>query len=371
MSLSALTIQTAYMPLAAAVQQPWQTSALGAVCFVDAGTGSHAEHALERTMLLLRAPILAGAEAACEIWLSYANKPLEAGQPNPSQPSFGQTGSDQQGAIQYRSNDDYLFGLITLNESAFPPHDAAIAAPLQQAAESAYRQIFALMDDLGYPYMYRFWNYMADINGVSHGLERYRQFNVGRKNAFLACGREVAEQLPAACALGLVDGALTIAFLVGRKAPVAIENPRQVSAYEYPAEYGPRTPSFSRATLLCTELDGEQDALLFISGTASIVGHQTLHPQDVLAQTRETIANLEAVIAEANRVLGQHKFNLQNMFFRVYLRHAADLDVVRDEMQRHIGGTLKAVFVQADICRQELLLEIEATAAPVLERTCA
>lgn len=360
MSLSALTIQTAHMPLAAAVQQPWQTSILGAVCFVDAATSSYAESALEFPILLLRAPILAGAEAACEVWLSHTSKPLGATQPNVG----------QKGAIQYRSNDDYLFGLIALNESTFSSNDVAIA-PLQQAAESAYRQIFALMDTLGYPYMYRFWNYMADINGVSHGLERYRQFNVGRKNAFLACGREVAEQLPAACALGLADGAFTIAFLVGRKAPVAIENPRQVSAYEYPAEYGPRTPSFSRATLLCTELHREQDALLFISGTASIVGHQTLHPLDVVAQTRETIANLEAVIAEANRVLGQQKFNFQNMFFRVYLRHVADLDVVRDEMQRHIGGTLKAVFVQADICRQELLLEIEATAAPVLERTCA
>ncbi|MES2013477.1 MAG: hypothetical protein V4445_06990 [Pseudomonadota bacterium] len=355
MSLSTLTIQTAYMPLAAAVQQPWQTSALGAVCFVDTATGSQIECQLKLPMLLLRAPVLAGAEAACEVWLSHTSKPLGATQLNVG----------QKGAIQYRSNDDYLFGLITLDESAILPHDSAIA-PLQQAAESAYRQIFALMDTQGYPYMYRFWNYMADINGVSHGLERYRQFNVGRKNAFLACGREVAEQLPAACALGLVDGALTIAFLVGRQAPVAIENPRQVSAYEYPAEYGPRTPSFSRATLLCAE----QDALLFISGTASIVGHQTLHPQDVLAQTRETIANLEAVIAEANRVLGQHNFNLQRMFFRVYLRHAADLAVVQNAMQHHIGGKLNVVFVQADICRQELLLEIEATAAPVLERVC-
>ena len=126
----------------------------------------------------------------------------------------------------------------------------------------------------------------------------------------------------------------------------------------HPEEYGPQTPSFSRATLL----RAEQDDLLFISGTASIVGHQTRHESDVVAQTKETLANLDAVIAEANRTLGEQKFDLQNIFFRVYIRHAADLSLVRNEIQHHIGGTIKAVFVQADICRQELLLEIEATA---------
>ncbi|PKO50242.1 MAG: hypothetical protein CVU27_09200, partial [Betaproteobacteria bacterium HGW-Betaproteobacteria-20] len=205
-----------------------------------------------------------------------------------------------------------------------------------------------------------------DINGVDHGLERYRQFNVGRKNAFLAYGREVASKLPAACALGLADGPLTIAFLLGRKAPVAIENPRQINAYEYPEEYGPRTPSFSRATLLCTELDN----LLLISGTASIVGHKTLHPSDVVAQTRETLANLDAVITEANRILGEQKFDLRNIFLRVYVRHSTDLSLVRNEMQRIMGGTIKAVFIQAEICRRELLLEIEATAWNKPELSC-
>ena len=40
------------------------------------------------------------------------------------------------------------------------------------------------MQELGFRYIYRFWNYMADINGMSDGLERYRQFNAGRKEAF-------------------------------------------------------------------------------------------------------------------------------------------------------------------------------------------
>lgn len=201
---------------------------------------------------------------------------------------------------------------------------------------------------------------MADINGISEGLERYRQFNVGRKDAFASYENGIGDQLPAACALGLAAGPLTIAFLLGRQAPIAIENPRQINAFEYPEDYGPRTPSFSRATLLPVE----KNETLFISGTASIVGHLTQHADNVVAQTRETLINLDAVIAEANRILGQEKFDLQDIYFRVYIRHAADLDVVRDEIQRHIGGEVKALFVQADICRAELLLEIEATVGP-------
>lgn len=360
MSLPILAIKTAYMPFSGIFQQPqtWQDSILGVISFAEPSADNIAE-AVKIPIFQLHAPILDGADAACEIWLS--NTALSSDKP---------LGYGSNGAIQYRYSDQFLFGFISLPELAPIQNEAGQnvmnLAALQHTTESAYRQIFALMDDLEYPYIYRFWNYMSDINGVDHGLERYRQFNVGRKDAFLGCGREVASKLPAACALGLADGPLTIAFLLGRKAPVAIENPRQISAYEYPEEYGPRTPSFSRAILLRAELED----LLLISGTASIVGHQTLHPSDVVAQTRETLVNLDAVIAEANRILGEQKFDLRNIFFRVYIRHAADLSLVRNEMQRILGDTIKAVFIQAEICRRELLLEIEATAWHASELPC-
>jgi enamine deaminase RidA (YjgF/YER057c/UK114 family) len=360
MSLPILPIKTAYMPLSGIIHQPqsWQDSILGVISFAEPSTDNITE-AVKFPIFQLHAPILDGVDAACEVWLSNtalsSDKPLVSG---------------SNGAIQYSYSDEFLFGFISLPELAPNQNETSQnvtnIAPLQHTTESAYRQIFALMDELDYPYIYRFWNYMADINGVDHGLERYRQFNVGRKDAFLACDREVASKLPAACALGLANGPLTIAFLLGRKAPVAIENPRQISAYEYPEEYGPRTPSFSRATLLHAELED----LLLISGTASIVGHQTLHPSDVVAQTRETLANLHAVIVEANRILGEQKFDVQNIFFRVYIRHAADLSLVRNEMQRTLGDTIKAVFIQADICRRELLMEIEATAWYKSELSC-
>lgn len=279
-------------------------------------------------------------ESICEVW--HGSGPLTQG---------------RCGDIHYRHDDEVLFGVIALSETLF--EGGAGKTPLQQAAESAYRQVFALLDMLHYPYLFRFWNYIADINAHSFGLERYRQFNLGRQDAFLAHGRDVVGNVPAACALGLTQGPLTIAFLAGRVAPLNIENPRQISAYQYPQQYGPRSPTFSRASLVRLG----QDEVLFVSGTASIVGHATLHPADVAAQTRETMTNIEAVLAEANRLASQPGFDLASLHYKVYVRHPADLAQIRAELAHCAGGAPNAVYLQADVCRRDLLLEIEATAA--------
>ncbi len=343
-------IKIEYMPFPDVLRQAqaWQDRVLGIVCFNE----DNPDGLNQVPKVHLNAPVLAGENIACEIWSSDASSEYT---------SSSHVISGNKGAIQYRLNGELLFGVISLHESAFsqgPSQQNENAVPLlQQATESAYRQIFALIDDLGYPHVYRFWNYMADINDTHHDLERYHQFNVGRKHVLIQGSRDVGSELPAACALGLANGPLRIAFLAGKTKAVAIENPRQIKAYDYPKQYGPLAPSFSRATLLQS---GNQ-ATLFISGTASIVGHQTQHTSDVAAQTRESLLNLEAVIAEANRLLGQPRFNLHHTFLRVYIRRPEDLDVVRAELQNHLNSQLNAIFIQADICRGDLLVEIETT----------
>lgn len=320
-----------------------KNSVLGTLCFsADAGECPMQTMHADREIPCLRVPMkrLDAGESVCDVW--HGNGPWTQG---------------RYGAIHYRHDDDVLFGAMTLSETLF--EGGADQTPLQQATESAYRQVFALLDMLHFPHLFRFWNYLADINGHSFGLERYRQFNLGRQNAFLAEKRDGVRNIPAACALGTAQGPLTITFLAGRAAPLSIENPRQVSAYQYPQQYGPRSPMFSRATLV----HWGQDEVLFVSGTASIVGHATLHPANVVAQTRETMTNIEAVLTEANRLASHTKFDLSSLVYKVYVRHSADLEQIRVELTRCVGDALKAVYLQADVCRQDLLLEIEATAA--------
>jgi len=336
----------ANLSIAAFLQQSaqWKNSVLGALCFsADAVESLIAEMGVP----CLRVPMqrLDAGDSICEVW--HGSAPLTQG---------------QCGAIHYRHDDDVLFGVMALRENLYEA--SADKTPLQQATESAYCQVFALLDTLRYPYLLRFWNYFADINAHSFGLERYRQFNLGRQDAFLAYGRDGVGNVPAACALGSTQGPLTIAFLAGRVAPLSIENPRQINAYQYPRQYGPRSPMFSRAVLARLG----QDEVLLISGTASIVGHATLHPANVVAQTRETITNLKAVLTEANRLANSPGFDLASLHYRVYVRHPADLVQIRAEMTQCVGDAPKAVYLRADVCRQDLLLEIEATAAHPLVR---
>lgn len=333
------------LSVAAFINKPknWKNSALGAFCFsADTGNQQTPAH-LEIPCMRVAMRRLDAPDAICEVW--QGNGPLTQG---------------RRGDLQFSHNDEVLFGLIVLPETGFEA--APGKTPLHQATESAYRRIFSLLDDLRFPHPFRFWNYIADINGHSFGVERYRQFNSGRQDAFLAHGRNVTGNVPAACALGSAHGPLTIAFLAGRVAPLSIENPRQTSAYEYPPEYGPRSPTFSRACLV----NLEQEEVLFISGTASVVGHATLHPADVVAQTRETMTNIKAVLAEANRLSSQSGFDVAGLHYRVYVRQPADLAQIRKELTRCVGGALNAVYLQADVCRRDLLLEIEATAAQPL-----
>ncbi|MFZ1869870.1 MAG: hypothetical protein WAU49_15435 [Steroidobacteraceae bacterium] len=286
-------------------------------------------------------PVLSEAREMLEIWLAGGR---------------AQPGSH--GRVRYARAGDFLFGSLAVPETAATsPPGSSPRAPLEIATDVAYRDMYAALAAVGNPPLVRIWNYIPDINIDSHGLERYRQFNTARHEASLWCGRAVTGSVPAASALGAATGSpLTIYFLASRCAPAFIENPRQVSAYRYPAQYGPRSPAFSRATVL-----GEgSEATLFVSGTASIVGHRTLHAGDPAAQTRETLVNIEALLEEAARRSHMEALRLETLAYKVYVRDPKDLPVIRAEIESAVGREAALLYLKADICRQDLAVEIEA-----------
>jgi enamine deaminase RidA (YjgF/YER057c/UK114 family) len=254
-----------------------------------------------------------------------------------------------------------LFGCIAVAETGRTGPQAPAGSPtltLHEATAQAYAEICATLDAHSYPHLLRVWNYLPDINRDFQGTERYRQFNTARQQALLASGRALAGSVPAASALGATsDSPLVVYFLAGRIAPVFVENPRQVSAYHYPRQYGTHSPVFSRAALL------RQSAslTLFISGTASIVGHRSLHVGDTSAQTHETLTNIEALLSEANRLARGVHFDLDALAYKVYVRRPADLSLIQAQLASALGTQAQIVYLQADICRQDLLVEIEAT----------
>ena len=288
-------------------------------------------------------PTLGATPELCEVW-----RVGDAGDRDLS------TASLAEGRVHYRYCNEFLFGSISIDEAACGEGNAAAA--LWRATTTAYRQIFELLEETQHRHLIRIWNYLPEINGDAGGDERYRHFNSARQSAFRDSGRSVVGTVPAACALGSPAGSpISIYFLAARRPPTMIENPRQTSAYFYPPQFGAHSPTFSRACLL-------RDAAgthLFVSGTASIVGYETIHRGDVTAQTRETLTNINALLGEANRVLGAPHYSLDGLKFKVYVRRAADLAAIELALTA-VSGAAPIVYLQADVCREDLLVEIEA-----------
>jgi chorismate lyase / 3-hydroxybenzoate synthase len=284
--------------------------------------------------------VLAGAEGVCEVW--------RCGQ---------RAQSGRHGRVRFRRTEQMLFGCIAVPESEVLPD--AHGQALEVATAEAYREICAALDAEGCPHLLRVWNYLPEINGDSHGLERYRQFNSARQRTLQACGRAHTGKVPAASALGAASGSpLVVYFLAGRSPPTFVENPRQVSAYDYPPQYGTHSPAFSRATVL----HEPEVVTLFVSGTASIVGHHSLHVGDPAAQTRETLANIRSLLEHVKRTAPDAQFSLSSLVCKAYVRRPADLPVIQAELSAALGPEARVLYLRADICRQDLLVEVEASA---------
>jgi chorismate lyase/3-hydroxybenzoate synthase len=296
-------------------------------------------------------PSLGGSDNLCEVWRVAGP---EAQLSN---------GAAKHSRVHYRFCDELLFGSITIEEAGVEAAGTARrgdgnSAALLRATETAYREIFAVLQETEHRHLIRIWNYLPEINREADGDERYRHFNSARQLAFRNSGQASIRNVPAASAVGSPAGSpISIYFLAARQPPKMIENPRQTSAYHYPPKFGRHSPMFSRACVL-SESAGTN---LFVSGTASIVGHESIHQGDVAAQTRETIANINTLLEEANRVVGLARYSLDGLKFKVYVRQPSDLAAI----ERALAGSLRSctpiLYLRADVCREDLLVEIEAT----------
>ena len=235
--------------------------------------------------------------------------------------------------------------------------DEPAEADLGAQAHRLYRRLLRLANGRR---LARVWNYVPRINEPdAGGLENYRAFCLGRSLAFEEnLGEIYHEHLPAASAVGGADGRLAVIFAATRAVPLHVENPDQVPAYEYPPEHGPRAPSFARAT--CVSEAGRRH--VFISGTASIKGHATVAAGDLGGQIACTLDNLRILSRGCGLGdrLGQGEGWTRH--FKVYLRNAADQAAASAALDEVLFTAADRVtWLRSDICRQALLIEIEAT----------
>jgi enamine deaminase RidA (YjgF/YER057c/UK114 family) len=223
----------------------------------------------------------------------------------------------------------------------------------QEAATRAYRQIRSELMAAGAVHPVRLWNHIPGIHEpMGDGLDRYMVFNAGRYAAlsdWFGGDQAFDTRVASASGVGHQGQDLVIHCLASDRAGCAMHNPRQTAPYRYSRKFGPLPPCFARATRI---LDADRP-LVLVGGTASIVGEESVHPGDLARQTEETLTNLSALAPLAGY-----------RDVRVYFPDPQRLDELRRLLEGAFPGAVRIEWVRADLCRSELLVEIEGVAEP-------
>lgn len=217
---------------------------------------------------------------------------------------------------------------------------------LTEATRELYTRLLEMTQGLA---LARVWNFVPRINEEIAGLENYRAFNAGRHQAFQAAwGADLTGQLPAASALGMAQGPVCLAFVASRNPVRYFENPLQIPALNYPPQYGIKPPAFCRGSVVAAATN-----TWHLSGTASIRGAETCG-RHFASQMQLTLENIATICSHMDIPA------TRAAHWKIFLRHPHDLKTARAAMHRaYPQDAPSMIFLQADICRADLLVEVE------------
>lgn len=240
-------------------------------------------------------------------------------------------------------------------------------AALHEATAGAYRRIEAELRVRNAPHPVRLWNHIPGIHDpMGEEQDRYMIFNAGRYEALSAWfGRETFDtRVATASGVGHSGQDLILYCLAADRPGRAVDNPRQIKPYRYSRKYGPLPPCFARATVLHP---ADRKPLLLVGGTASIVGEESVHLGDLERQTDETLANLAVLVHAAagepapeggDRAAALARYR----DIRVYYPDPGRIADLQALLKDAFPEARSLEWVPADLCRAELLVEIEGVA---------
>jgi enamine deaminase RidA (YjgF/YER057c/UK114 family) len=229
-------------------------------------------------------------------------------------------------------------------------------------AQTIFTQIHDLLQQFNYAYnnIIRQWNYIPGILSSANGMQHYQAFNDVRSNAYDAV--DWITGYPAATGIGVDGTRLSIDLMAFDGFEMnAVTNPDQIDAHIYSdkvLEKGCQpvktTPKFERAKLLQIN----KQPLLFISGTAAIEGEDSVETS-VNKQTELTLQHIHSLCQFAISEVKIPSSKCQVQMLRAYVKYPSDMEQVEKIcMEKYPEAAL--ICVEADVCRDELLVEIEA-----------
>ena len=242
--------------------------------------------------------------------------------------------------LVYTYNDAVLFGHAQLTQKC-------VAEDLR----AVYKDMVQLLSSKQYVLL-RIWHYLPQLAKPSD----YQVFCEARAQAF---SQFKSDFYCAATVIGTDSDCGVVYFLAARSAGIAVNNPRQTMPHLYPKRYVEPTPMFARATLK----QWGDNSHLYISGTAAIVGHESMHEGDGGAQLNEAVDNLKILLGETSKI--EHSYSKMQLAQLQHIKLYVDTRVADDIIPligRYFGSKQIQIY-KGQMCRPELLVEIEAMAS--------
>lgn len=225
-----------------------------------------------------------------------------------------------------------------------------------------------------YDEVIRTWLYLGDIVGMEGECQRYKELNRARTDFYthftFGRGRTPSAYrgpvYPASTGIGTEGKGVTMSCIaLQTERPdlvlVPLENPQQVPAFDYGECYSPKSPKFARAMAVAAG----DSATVFVSGTASITDAESRHIGDIEGQTHQTLDNIAALISADNFTTHGcpgYGATLDDLaLVRVYIKRQEDFEKCRAVCEARFGER-PTIYAVADVCRPELLVEIEGVA---------
>lgn len=247
------------------------------------------------------------------------------------------------------------------------PPDISVSSLLQSNAVFAQVEAILLREKFPLNSIVRQWNYIENISLLTDEYQNYQAFNDSRSHFYSKT--EWPMGYPAATGIGTQSGGImveVIAFAGRELINKAMDNPLQIAAHKYsqevllgaldPCTQQRTTPKFERGRIV--GLAGRQ--MIYISGTAAIRGETSLIADDVIEQTRITMENIDHLIAAVKAPESGSPCEYE--LLRVYVKNPSQMESVRAYMKVFYPD-IKKIYICADICRNELLVEIEGIAS--------
>ena len=247
---------------------------------------------------------------------------------------------------------------------------------LKIQSESAFSIMQSILskEEFAMDQVVRQWNYIprlveeVDVEGKT--FQNYQIFNEIRQKYYSSYKNKSG--YPAATGIGSSNGVVTISFIAVSdtlcERSYELSNPNQIDAYNYGQdvlighpllELQKKTPLFERGKVMC---ESEQSTF-FISGTASILGQETVHLGDVAGQTEQTIQNIASLLSpDASKKAAQSidmNGSKEVAYLRVYIKDKSDFPIVQQICEKEYGANCCINYVEAEVCRTNLLVEIE------------